>query len=127
MPIWLAVAIGGAIGSAGRYWLSEWVAKAVDGGFPWGTLTVNLLGSLVIGLVAALVAPPGRIAVEPHWVAFVTVGLCGGFTTFSAFSLQTLMLLRQGAVLQAGLNAMLSVLLCLSAAWLGWTLGTVAK
>jgi CrcB protein len=127
MQIWLAVAIGGAIGSVGRYWLSQWVAEAAGGTFPWGTLTVNFLGSLVIGLVAALTAPAGRIAVEPHWVAFVTVGLCGGFTTFSAFSLQTLVLLRQGAVLQAGLNAMLSVLLCLAAAWLGWMLGTVAR
>lgn len=123
MQGWLAVAVGGAIGSVARYWLSSLVALATGGAFPWGTLLVNVLGSFVIGLAAALTSPSGRIVVEPHWVLLVTVGLCGGFTTFSAFSLQTLGLLQEGRVLAAAGNVVASVAVCLLAVWLGWRVG----
>jgi CrcB protein len=87
--------------------------------FPWGTILVNIIGSLVIGFVATLTGPNGRAVVPVNAQAFVMVGLCGGFTTFSAFSLQTLELARDGRFLYAGANVVLSVVLCLAAVALG--------
>jgi fluoride exporter len=87
--------------------------------FPWGTILVNIIGSLVIGFVATLTGPNGRVVVPVEAQAFVMVGLCGGFTTFSAFSLQTFELARDGRLLYAEANIMLSVVLCLSAVALG--------
>jgi CrcB protein len=113
------VALGGAIGSMARLWLSVQVGLLTGLGFPWGTILVNIIGSLVIGFVATLTGPNGRVAVPIDAQAFVMVGLCGGFTTFSAFSLQTLELARDGRLLHAGANILLSVVLCLTAVALG--------
>jgi CrcB protein len=113
------VALGGAIGSTARLWLGAHVAMLIGLSFPWGTILVNILGSLIIGFFATLTGPGGRVVVPADAQAFVMVGLCGGFTTFSAFSLQTLELARDGRLLSAGANIMLSVVLCLSAVALG--------
>jgi CrcB protein len=113
------VALGGAIGSTARLWLGAHVAMLIGLTFPWGTILVNILGSLIIGFFATLTGPGGRVVVPVDAQAFVMVGLCGGFTTFSAFSLQTLELARDGRLLSAAANIMLSVVLCLSAVALG--------
>jgi CrcB protein len=113
------VALGGAIGSVARLWLSVYVTLLTGLGFPWGTILVNIIGSLVIGFFATLTGPSGRVVVPVEAQAFVIVGLCGGFTTFSAFSLQTLELARDGRLLYAAANIALSVVLCLTAVALG--------
>jgi CrcB protein len=113
------VALGGAIGSTARLWLGAHVAMLIGLSFPWGTILVNVIGSLIIGFFATLTGPGGRVVVPVDAQAFVMVGLCGGFTTFSAFSLQTLELARDGRLLYAAANITLSVVLCLSAVALG--------
>jgi CrcB protein len=117
--IYFWVAVGGAIGSIARWWLGVKVTLLTGLAFPWGTILVNIIGSLVIGFVATLTGPNGRVVVPVNAQAFVMVGLCGGFTTFSAFSLQTLELARDGRLMHAGANIMLSVVLCLTAVALG--------
>jgi CrcB protein len=117
--IYFWVAVGGAIGSMARLWLGVKVTLLTGLAFPWGTILVNIIGSLVIGFVATLTGPNGRVVVPVNAQAFVMVGLCGGFTTFSAFSLQTLELARDGRLMHAGANIMLSVVLCLTAVALG--------
>jgi CrcB protein len=123
--IYFWVALGGAIGSMARFWLGMQVALLTGLAFPWGTILVNIIGSLVIGFVATFTGPSGRLVVPVDAQAFVMVGLCGGFTTFSAFSLQTLELARDGRLLYAGANIMLSVVLCLTAVTLGHWLATL--
>ena len=125
MMTYFWVALGGAIGSMARLWLGVQVALLTGLTFPWGTILVNILGSLVIGFVATLTGPNGRVVVPIEVQAFVMVGLCGGFTTFSAFSLQTLELARDGRLLYAGANIMLSVVLCLTAVAIGHWLATL--
>jgi fluoride exporter len=115
--IW--VAIGGALGTSGRYWLSGMVAQTIGETFPWGTLIINVTGSFVIGLFATLTGPDGRVFVGSTGRQFVMTGICGGYTTFSSFSLQTLNLINDGEWLRAGGNIGLSVALCLLAVWLG--------
>lgn len=128
MRTYFWVAVGGAIGSVARLWLSVHIASLTGLGFPWGTILVNILGSLVIGFVATLTGPNGRVVVPIDAQAFVMVGLCGGFTTFSAFSLQTLELARDGRLMQAGANIALSVVLCLSAVAFGhWLAGLFGR
>ena len=117
---YLWIALGGALGSVARYAGSNLAATWLGGGFPWGTLIVNVLGSLLIGFFAALTGPGGRLYVSSDLRLFVMVGICGGYTTFSSFSLQTLDLLRDGAVARAGLNVVGSVTLCLLAVWVGY-------
>lgn len=117
--IWIA--LGSAIGGVSRYWLSGLVAHAFGETFPWGTLVVNVLGSFVIGFFATLTGPDGRIFAGTLARQFVMVGICGGFTTFSSFSLQTLNLANGGQWAYAGANILLSVALCLIAVWLGHT------
>jgi CrcB protein len=122
---WFAVALGGALGSLARFWLAAAIAVLTGPRFPWGTLLINVLGSFVIGLVAAVTLLPARVAMHPDVRVFLMVGICGGFTTFSAFSLQTLELLQSGAV-GAALGYMTgSLLLCVGAVWVGWLLGRV--
>ena len=118
------VAIGGALGSVGRYWASGWVARHFGETFPWGTILVNVTGSFVIGLFAALTSVEGRLLV-PAWFRqqFFMLGICGGYTTFSSFSLQTLNLMQEGEWLHAGANVVVSVVSCLLAVWLGHILG----
>jgi len=125
MLIYILVALGGAIGSIARLWLAVKVGLLTGLRFPWGTILVNILGSLVIGFVATFTGPSGRMVVPVEAQAFVMVGLCGGFTTFSAFSLQTLELARDGRLLHAGANVMLSVVLCLGAVAIGHWLATL--
>jgi CrcB protein len=119
MQSYLWIAIGGALGSVGRYWCSGVIARLIGETFPFGTLIVNVLGSFVIGFFAALTGPDGRVFVGSTARQFVMVGICGGYTTFSSFSLQTLELARDGEWLYAGANVVASVVLCLIAVWLG--------
>jgi len=126
MQNWIAylwVATGGALGSVGRHWLSSAVAARLGETFPWGTLVVNVTGSFVIGFLAALTRTEGHALSSPAFRQFFMVGVCGGYTTFSAFSLQTLSLMNEGKWLSAGGNVLLSILLCLVGVWLGYLLG----
>ena len=116
------VALGGAIGSVARFWCSGLVANALGQTFPWGTLVVNIAGSLVIGFTATLTGPDGRMFVPSDVRTFIMVGICGGYTTFSSFSLQTLALMQDGEWFQAGGNVVLSVVLCMVSVWIGHVL-----
>ena len=124
---YLWVALGGALGSAGRFWLNGLVSDKFGATFPWGTLVINVLGSFVIGVLAALTISEGRMDSQSRMFAtqFLMIGVCGGFTTFSSFSLQTLNLLRDREWLYAGGNVILSVALCMIAVWLGFLFGSV--
>jgi len=118
----LAVALGGAIGSVARYWIAV-LAAPISQDLPWGTMLINIAGSLAIGLFGTLTLGPGRYPVPEIGRVFFMVGVCGGFTTFSSFSLQTLDLLRVGAVSRALAHVGLSVLFCLAAVAIGHALG----
>lgn len=120
---WLAVACGGALGSLARFWLAAAVTMLTGPRFPWGTLLINVLGSFIIGLVAGVTLTPARVPMHPDLRVFLMVGVCGGFTTFSAFSLQTLELLQSGDVWPASGYIVASVVVCLVAVWGGWLLG----
>ena len=123
---YLWVAIGGALGSVGRFWISGLVAETSQRHgsiFPWNTLVVNVTGSFVIGLLWAFAEPGARKQISLGGQQFLIYGICGGYTTFSSFSLQTLNLLRDGEWLYAGGNVILSVVLCMVAVWLGYLLG----
>lgn len=125
MSTYLIIALGGALGSVLRFWLGGFVAVHGGDGFPWGTLLVNVTGSLAIGFFAAFTArETGRWPVSESLRAFIMVGVCGGYTTFSAFSLQTLHLLQAGDWLRAGAYVAGSVFLCLTAVWAGHVLAT---
>ena len=117
MSGWVATACiagGGALGSVARYWVAVWAAP-YSRSMPWGTVGINIVGSFVIGFFGTLTLAVGRYP-APDWVRLlVMVGVCGGFTTFSSFSLQTLDLLRAGAWNRALLNVGASVVLCLLA------------
>ena len=115
----LLVAVGGALGSVGRYWVTVVVNQAFGERLPWATMGINVLGSFAIGLFAALTAPTGAVPASFAARTFFMVGVCGGFTTFSSFSLQTLDLARRGEWLSASANVLLSVALCLLAVGLG--------
>jgi CrcB protein len=119
MITYLWVALGSAIGGVGRYWVSGVVGQNFGETFPVGTLLVNISGSFAIGFIATLTAPDGRWFASSDTRQFMMYGVCGGYTTFSSFSIQTLNLLRDGDWFRAGLNVMLSVVLCLVAVWLG--------
>ena len=119
MIMYLAVASGGALGTVARYFLSGLVASAFGETFPWGTLIINVAGSFIIGFFGTLTSPDGRLLVSGTSRQFVMVGLCGGFTTFSSFSLQTLNLMNDGEWTHAGANIIGSVGLCLLFVWLG--------
>ena len=119
MTTYLLVAMGGAIGSIARYWASGAVANAFGATFPWGTLIVNIVGSFIIGFTATLTGPQGRLLVPSDARVFVMVGICGGFTTFSSFSLQTLNLVQDGEWARAGANTFGSFALCMIAVWAG--------
>lgn len=115
MLAYLWIAIGSALGGMARYWCSGFVAARVGETFPWGTIAVNVIGSFVIGFFATISGPDGRLIVPSAARQFVMIGFCGGYTTFSSFSLQTLTLLRDGQWLAAAGNVLLSVALCLLA------------
>jgi len=120
--LYLWIAIGGAFGSICRFWCSGFVAQHVGETFPFGTLLVNVVGSFIIGFAATAMGPDGRMFAGTTARQFVMTGFCGGFTTFSSFSLQTLNLLNDGEWLYAAGNAGLSFLLCMMAVWAGHVL-----
>ncbi len=118
------VAVGSMIGGVTRFWLSGMVARRYGEAFPWGTIFINITGSFVIGLLWALAQPEGRLGTSRIFVTqLCIVGICGGYTTFSSFSLQTLNLLREKQWLWAGGNVVISVVACMVAVWLGFMLG----
>ena len=127
MITYLWIIVGGAIGTAARYAASSFMANTVGQTFPWGTLAVNVTGSLIIGFFATLTGPDGRVLVPGDVRQFVLVGFCGGYTTFSSFSLQTLNLAQEGEFARAGLNIVLSVVLCLVSVWLGHVAATAVN
>ncbi len=117
----LAIAGGGAVGALLRFWVSTWVYARLGRDFPWGTLVVNVAGSLLMGLLYILLIE--RLSLPPVWRAALLVGLLGAFTTFSTFSLETLNLIEDGALFKALMNVLLSVVMCLLGAWLGILFG----
>ncbi|MGD9509481.1 MAG: fluoride efflux transporter CrcB [Geminicoccaceae bacterium] len=119
MTAYLWIALGSALGGIARFWCSGVIAERFGGTFPWGTLLVNVVGSFIIGFFATISGPDGRLLVAPDIRQFVMVGFCGGYTTFSSFSLQTLSLAQDGEWLQVAGNVLLSVAACLVAVWLG--------
>ena len=119
MFLYALIAAGGALGSIARFFLSGVVANQFGATFPWGTIIVNVTGSFVIGFYATLTGPEGRWFVSGNSRQFFMTGICGGYTTFSSFSLQTLNLADDGEWFRAGANVMLSVISCLVAVWLG--------
>jgi CrcB protein len=121
---YLLVALGGAIGSVARAWVGVTAVRLVGAGFPWGTMVINVVGSLVIGIVAATALSPTRTLVTQEVRIFLMVGFCGGFTTFSSFSLQTFELMREGRPVAALANVALSVVLCVVATAAGYMSGT---
>ncbi len=113
----LAIAAGGALGAVLRFWMSNGVYALLGRGFPYGTLAVNVLGSLLMGFLFVLLID--KLSLGPNWRAALLIGLLGAFTTFSAFSMETLNLIEEGETMKALLNMVLSVLLCVGAAWVG--------
>jgi fluoride exporter len=116
------IAVGSALGGVARYWFTGVAARLWGETFPWGTLLINILGSFVIGFFGTLTGPDGRVFVGTVARQFVMVGICGGYTTFSAFSLQSLNLLNDGEWLKAGGYVGGSVAFCLMAVWAGHVL-----
>ena len=116
----LWVMLGSALGGMGRYACSRHIAKRLGETFPWGTLAVNFVGSFAIGFFDALTDAAGALGVAPDVRQFVVVGICGGFTTFSSFSLQTLELVRNRDFAEAIANIVLSVGLCLFSVLIGY-------
>ncbi|MGD0634618.1 MAG: fluoride efflux transporter CrcB [Beijerinckiaceae bacterium] len=123
MLTYLWIAIGGALGSMARFAVASVVDSGVRDTFPLGTVLVNISGCLVIGFFFALTVPTGRFNVPLEVRHFFMVGICGGYTTFSSFGLQTLVLARTGDVLRAGANVVVSVVVCLIAVWVGSLVG----
>lgn len=121
--VYLAIAIGGAIGATLRHGINESLLHLCGRAFPFGTLLVNILGSFVIGLLYALVLS-GHLAANP-WRIFIGVGILGALTTFSTFSLDTVLLLQQGHLAKALLNVVGNLVLCLTLTWLGMKLGSL--
>ncbi|MER2492270.1 fluoride efflux transporter CrcB [Catenovulum sediminis] len=121
--VYVFIALGGAFGASLRYFLSQqaliWFGKS----FPFGTLIVNIIGSLLIGFLYTLIAQ-GQLQIIP-WRTFIGIGFLGALTTFSTFSMDTLLLMQQGDWLKAVLNILFNVLICLLAVWLGSKLASV--
>ena len=125
MLAYLWVSIGGALGSVARYWIGGLVSEKTGGSFPWGTLVINITGSFIIGMLGALVVPEGKMTPQTRALTtqLLITGVCGGYTTFSSFSLQTLNLIRDGEWFYAAGNILLSIILCMIAVWIGYLLG----
>ncbi len=120
MQMLLAVAAGGAIGAMGRYLVAAQALRLMGPGFPWGTLTVNVVGSLIMGILVELMAL--RMNVSPEMRVFLITGVLGGFTTFSAFSLDVSVLMERNALGSAALYAIVSVALSVGALFAGLAL-----
>ena len=121
MKVLVLIAIGGAIGAVLRYGASVSVYSLLGRGFPYGTLFVNVSGSLLMGMLSVILLD--RFDPGPEWRAAVLVGVLGSFTTFSTFSIETLNLLEQGDLMRALANIVLSVTVCLAAVWFGVLIG----
>lgn len=119
MVTYLWIGLGSALGGMARYWCSGVVARLIGEAFPWGTIAVNVIGCLAIGYIAALISPDSRFVVASDARSFLMIGVLGGYTTFSSFSLQTLNLARDGEWMWAAANIVFSVALCLMAVWAG--------
>ena len=124
MIVYFWITFGSAVGGAARFWMSGVVARLIGETFPWGTMLVNVVGSFIIGFVATLTSPDGRLFIGSTARLAIMAGFCGGFTTFSSFSIQTLNLINDGEYVQAGANIGLSVVLCLAAVWAGSAVAT---
>lgn len=121
------VGLGGALGSIARYWMGLFVARHLGEAFPWGTLFINIIGSFIITFFGTLTLPQGPHPVSPELRLFVMVGFCGGYTTFSSFSLQTLDLLRGGEGIAALAYILASMVFCIVAAAVGYYVGVAAN
>jgi CrcB protein len=122
---WFLVLLGSGLGGVARYLTSTWMAARFGSGFPWGTFTVNVVGGLLIGLLATLADERGIIG--PQARLFLVVGVLGGFTTFSSFSLETLRLAEGGELLPAAMNILANVALALLGATIGVGLGRLVE
>jgi CrcB protein len=123
--VYLWIAFGSALGGAARYWCYGFAARVWGETFPWGTLAVNVIGCAFIGLFATLTGPDGKWLAPSSLRMFVMTGICGGYTTFSTFSLETLNLAHDGEWYKAGANIAASIALCLIGVWLGHSLANV--
>ena len=121
MALYVWIALGSALGGMARYACQGWAARLISDTFPWGTLIVNIAGCSFIGFFASITGPNGRFIVGSPTRQFVMVGICGGYTTFSSFSLETLNLARDGQWAQAAGYVLGSLLFCLLGVWLGHT------
>ena len=121
MKEYILIFLGGGIGASARYWLGGLVHERLGSAFPYGTLAVNVLGCLLIGILMSTMEE--RFLASPQLRLFLTIGILGGFTTFSSFSYETIALLRGGEMLNAGLNVSAGIIACLSGTWLGVQLG----
>ncbi len=117
----IAIALGGSIGAVLRYAIANGIHMFLGRGFPYGTLIVNVVGSLGMGVLYVLLLE--RLSLGPEWRAALQIGLLGALTTFSTFSMETLLLFENGEAQKAILNITLNVVLCLGATWLGMVLG----
>lgn len=127
--IWtyLAVMAGGAAGVGVRMFISNWIANHFGQTFPWGTLIVNVSGCLIIGIFTGLTGPDGMVMTSPVIRQVVAIGVLGGFTTYSSFSLQSINLLAEGEILYGIGNIFLTLLLCLAGTWIGLALAGVMQ
>lgn len=124
MMTYLMVGLGGALGSVLRFCIDGVVSNAIGSRFPFGILVINATGSFIIGIFFAMFGPEGRWMVKPTIYRFLTIGICGGYTTFSSFSLNTLRLAQERQWLYAAANVIASVVLCLLGVWLGYVAGS---
>ncbi len=127
MTSYLLVALGSALGGVARFWLTTLFAQRFGDSFPWGTVFINVTGCFLIGLADAWMRPDGHAALGPGARQFLMVGILGGYTTFSSFSVQTLHLMENGRTLGAAGHIALSVVACLAAVWLGIACATALR
>ena len=119
---YISVMLGSIVGAVARFLVSVVSVSQFGDGFPWGTLFVNVTGSFAIGFYAALTGPDGRLSVSPRQKLFVMVGICGGYTTFSAFSLETLRFVQSGKVQTALVYLLVSAITWIASVWIGYAL-----